>query len=152
MAYQRIRSPKEFDELIDKLYSTSDGVFSTKADVLAFAASVGASRKQFTPFKEDFGDPIRIDIFENRGYSPLILLLAVFKDGDEALLGTAEEHHNRRVEVFQGYANAGLEIISREIRGVPDVLNAIVGMVIKADQGEADTEGFDLGSLRMDSD
>ena len=150
MAERRIRIPKAHAELVERLTRSGDGPgpFRTMADVLAFSAALGARRNQAVPFDESSGDPIRIEVFERGDYGRLINLLAVFRTQDPHVLADSDEMEEQRASVFEAFANGGLGILEQELRGAPDLLDALLPLVAR----ERDTEGagatdFDLRDL-----
>ena len=103
MAEFRIRVPKDHVELVRRLLISEqeDGPFRTMADVLSFAAALGACRDQFDTVKEGAADPIRIGVFENQGYLGLIDILSLYHTGDANVLSNTDEMQRRRIQVLK---------------------------------------------------
>lgn len=156
MADHRVRAPKRYEELITSLHrpdpSDRGGLFETRADLLVFAASLGAHRDQWREFSQSFGDAIRLEVFENRHYLPVISLLAVFRSGDIGILADTDDAERRRVEAFEGYANGGLAIIEHELRGSPDRLRSLIALILSAKHDEGEDDEFDLRDLGVGSE
>lgn len=154
MADRRIRIPDGKGDLVRRLMPSSDGTgpFRYQVDVLAFAAAVGANRDRWIPVEDSDGEPIRQEVFDRQNYTPLINLLAVLKEGDARVLADIDEMEEKRAEIFEGFANGGLEILAEELRGSSDHLETLV--LLLAEQGsEAQGEPgeFDLRDLLASS-
>ena len=67
MADRRIQIAKDKGEIVATLLEVDDstGPFKHKADVLAFAASYGASENRSEPIGDSTMEPIRQDVFTN---------------------------------------------------------------------------------------
>jgi dnd system-associated protein 4 len=125
MAIHRIRIAKDKAELVQALvdFNGATGPFQTYADVIVFAAAVGAKSNKRVPLgviaKEP--TPISLEIFISRGYDTVIKLLAVANTKDTKTLSAYHpESENQRVEIFEEYANGGLEKLRDELRGAVD--------------------------------
>lgn len=133
MADRRIRIPKDKVDLVEALCESSRGkqVFSSLAEVLAFAAALGASRKFGVPFQETAKDPIRLEVFNRHGHDTLINLLAVYHEDDAAVLSNTEEMEERRALIFEEYANGGLQVLRKELAVSGDYLKDILLLIQK---------------------
>ena len=151
MAISRIKVAKDKAELVQKLLETkgSTGPFQTYADVVAFAASLGAKHHKRIPLKDIAKSepaPISLEVFISRGYDSLIKLIAVTETKDIGILSiknsAAEE---KRVTIFEEYANGGLEKLSQELRGAIDYTERLL-LIINAERysEESVEEEFDL--------
>ena len=151
MALPRIKVAQDKAELVQKLLDTkgTTGAFQTYADVVAFAASLGAKYQKRVPFQEISKSepaPINLEVFISRGYDSLIKLIAVTETQDIKILSThnikAEE---QRVLIFEEYANGGLEKLRDELRGAVDYRERLL-LILSAERfKEEDTgEEFDL--------
>lgn len=151
MGTNRIRVAKDKADLVKSLVVSDQttGPFPTYADVLVFAAALGAKRKKRSPLgsistKEP--GPIALDIFASRGYDLILKLLAIVETKDAKILSRfddkSEEH---RTHIFEEYANGGLEILRDELRGSVDYSQRIL-QVLSAERFRKETpEGsFDL--------
>lgn len=99
------------------------------ADALAFASAIGQQINSCPP-QGDFtfrsGDPIRFQIFENRGYKVLFDVLAVCHSGDSAILNSDEASADLRGDIFERYAAGGLAYLAQELSGQTDPLSALI--------------------------
>jgi dnd system-associated protein 4 len=115
------------------------------------AASLAAARDQTLPFTESAKEPIRQQVFENQGFGSLLGMLAVHKEQNPSLLSDDESMEERRAQIFEAYANAGLQILKDELRGAPNLSEAILLLLQKekelSGQTAEDEVEFDLRSL-----
>jgi dnd system-associated protein 4 len=124
----RIRVAKDKADLVKALASSDSGmgIFQTFADVVLFAAAVGAKFKKRVPLTEisrKEPSPIRLEYFTSMGNDLLIQLLAVVETDDIKVLSHYEEAAEiQRNHIFEEYANGGLEILLHELRGTVDSL------------------------------
>lgn len=124
MADKRIRIPKDKAELVRSLKEGSDsnGPFQTYADVMAYAAALGSQKGKRLPFDEisNNPDPIPQEHFISRKYEALIQLLAVASTEDPKSLAGNEDVEEQQIRIFEEYANAGLELMNKELTGSVD--------------------------------
>lgn len=132
MAVPRIRVAKDKAELVQVLVNMQGGAgpFQTYADVLAFAAALGAKHNRRVPLgpiatKEP--GPISLEIFVSRGYDVTIKLLAIAATKDPKILSVYDsEIEAQRVQIFEEYANGGLEKLREDLRGSVDYTERIL--------------------------
>jgi dnd system-associated protein 4 len=150
MADTRIRIAKDKAELVKALKDGSDlnGPFQTYADVVAFAAILGAHRGRRVPLNEvckSDPDPIPQEHFISRRYEKIIQLLAVSATQDPKVLAEKELVEEERVKIFEEYANAGLEILQSNLGGSIDYLEQILLLLNFERNGSmANDSEFDL--------
>lgn len=126
MGVNRIRVAKDKADLVKALVvsDSTTGPFQTYADAIVFAAALGAKRKKRSPLgtistKEPA--PIALDIFVSRGYDLVFKLLAIAQTKDAKLLSFFNQaNEEQRIQIFEEYANGGLEILRDEFRGAVD--------------------------------
>ena len=151
MALPRIKVAKDKAELVQKLLDTkgATGVFQTYADVIAFAASLGAKYKQRIPFQEISKSepaPIHLEVFISRGYDSLIKLIAVVETKDIKILSTQDiDAEEQRILIFEEYANGGLEKLRDDLRGAVDYTERLL-LILSTERfkREQTEEEFDL--------
>ena len=151
MALPRIKVAKDKAELVRGLLEQkgSTGMFSTYADVIAFAASLGIKHDRRSPFTEVSQSepaPISLEVFISRGYERLINLIAVVCTQDIKVLSTEEESAEAtKVQIFEEYANGGLAYLQQELRGAVDYTDRLV-LILNAERFSKETsdEEFDL--------
>ncbi|MDJ0844557.1 DNA phosphorothioation-associated protein 4 [Crocosphaera sp.] len=125
MAINRIRISKDKAELVQSLVDFNGGIgpFQTYADVIAFAATLGAKYNKRIPLNIISKEPapISLEIFISRGYDTVIKLLAITETNDPNILSVYDtEAENKRVQIFEEYANGGLEKLQEELKGIVD--------------------------------
>ena len=150
MADRRIRWCQKRKDVLEKLWSESEstGPFATKVDVLCFAASYGAYNNASEKLDHP-SEPIRFEIFENRGYATLFDLLAIFRTENPSILENSDEAEDRRATVFEEYANGGLRLLDVEMKGVVDCTEQVALLVgrMRPIAGKDDTGVFDITDL-----
>src|SRR4051794_21625265 len=136
---RRGKRPKDKEELIQRLVGGSEGPFSEIRDVLTFAAALGFKEGRRVTFAGSGGD-IRWETFKNRrGTEQLVGMLAVAEKDRDVV---ADNRFADQIEVFEEYANGGLEILQETLGRFPHrrardvVLEMIQNEVI--DQGESE--------------
>jgi dnd system-associated protein 4 len=108
----RIRPPKDLEEILDKL--KDDKVFDTKQKGMMFAAAVGycLHREKVDSTETDqLGEGIRLEYFESQDDVGFIDALAVATRKELSVV--ASERQEERVELFQKYAFLGLKEMKR---------------------------------------
>ncbi len=133
----RVRVAKDKAEFIRSLKNseTSNSPFQTYADIVTFAAVLGAKRKKREPLEKislKEPDPIPQEQFFTRGYESVINLLAITATADPHTLASTEEDENLRLRVFEEYANAGFKILQNELFGAEDYTKQILLILSKA--------------------
>jgi dnd system-associated protein 4 len=144
----RIRIDKDKADLVNALVKDNTAPFKTYADVLAFAAALGAKYKRRIPLENiaKEPEPISLEVFLSRGYDLAIKLLAITETKEPKILShyeiTAEEE---RVLIFEEYANGGLEKLQNELKGTVDYTERIL-LVLSGERfrEQSSTEEFDL--------
>lgn len=104
----RIRPPKDLEEVLDKL--KDDKVFETKQKGMMFAAAVGfcLHRDKVDSTELDtVGEAIKMDYFERPDDVGFIDALAVTTKNDLGVV--SDERQPERVELFERYALLGLK-------------------------------------------
>ena len=147
----RIRVAKDKAELVKDLTSSDGGTgpFNTFADVIVFAAALGAKHKKRVALGEISKrepSPIRIEYFASMGNDILIKLLSINETKDIKTLSLNEEEYERqRNYIFEEYANGGLEILQNELRGSVDYAERILLFLnYERTNTEQQDEEFDL--------
>ena len=151
MPLPRIKIAKDKAELVQKLLDSkgTTGAFTTYADIVAFAASLGAEYRKRVPLNEVSKTepaPISLEIFITRGYDRLINLIAVADTQDIKILSTEnEEMQKKRIEIFEEYANGGLEKLGKELRGAVNYTERLI-LILNSERftSENQHEEFDL--------
>lgn len=150
----RIRVAKDKAQLVKDLTSSDGGTgpFQTFADVIVFAAALGAKHKKRVPLGEISKrepSPIPQEQFIVRGYDTVISLIAVTETQDIKILSIHEDNNNeKRNYIFEEYVNGGLEILQQELRGAVDYSERLL-LVLNSQRFEDDLgeEEFDLSKF-----
>ncbi|AFY79576.1 MAG: DNA phosphorothioation-associated protein 4 [Hydrococcus sp. C42_A2020_068] len=151
MALPRIRIAKEKAELVKALvdFNGAKGPFQTYADAIIFAAALGAKYNKRVPLvtiSNTEPAPISLEIFISRGYDTVIKLLAIAQTKDPQILSTHDLNaEEQRVQIFEEYANGGLEKLRDELRGAVDYTDRLL-LILSEErfEEEATNEEFDL--------
>jgi dnd system-associated protein 4 len=151
MGANRIRVAKDKADLVKALVDSNNttGPFQTYADVMVFAAALGAKRKKRSPLgaistKEV--SPIALEVFVSRGYDLVLKLLAIRETKEAKIISLFDEtSEEKRIHIFEEYANGGLEILRDELRGAVDYTERIL-LILSAERfkKESPEDGFDL--------
>lgn len=154
MAVNRIKVAKDKAELVQKLVNGkgTTSPFQTYADLILFAAALGAKSKKRVPLKEISKTepaPISLEIFVSRGYDWVIKLLAIAETEDPKILSPYDpEAEEQRALIFEEYANGGLEKLREELRGAVDYTERLLLILSSERFPEKSTgEDFDLSKF-----
>jgi len=151
MALPRIKISKDKAELVKTLvdFNGARGPFQTYADVVVFAASLGAKYKKRVPLgiiSNSEPAPISLEIFLSRGYDAVIKLIAIAEIQDAKILSTHDVNAEaERIKIFEEYANGGLEKLRDELRGAVDYTERLL-LILSGERFEEESidEEFDL--------
>lgn len=151
MADIRIKVAKDKAKLVKALRSGegSTGLFQTYVDVMVFAATLGAKRGKYIPVSEASKkdpDPIPQEHFISKGHDQTINLLAVTHTKAPKILSSDEELERRRIEIFESYANGGLEILQEALRGSGDSTKQLLLLLLTLKNHDV-TDDLDIGFL-----
>jgi dnd system-associated protein 4 len=135
MSENRIRVARDKSELVKSLVASTENnsPFQTYADVILFAAVLGAKHQQRSVLgeisKKEPG-PIDSDIFIARGYDAIIKLIAIAAtENINVISPDRSDFEQQRIQIFEEYANGGLEILARELCGAVDYTERILLML-----------------------
>ncbi len=150
----RIRVGKDKAELVKALTSGDGGTgpFRTFADVVVFAAALGAKHNKrvcLGEISKREPSPIRLEHFTSMGHDWLIKLLGITETQHLNILSlTEEEYEVQRNHIFEEYANGGLEILQTELRGAVDYSERIL-LLLSSQRfnTEQQEEEFDLSKF-----
>jgi dnd system-associated protein 4 len=146
----RIRVAKDKADLVKALTSIdgATGPFPTYADAIVFAAALGAKHKKRVPLGEiskKEPSPIRLESFMSTGNDVAIKLLAITETEDINILSPhVEDYEALRHQIFEEYANGGLEILQTELRGAVDYTERLLLILSSERCTEEKQEDFDL--------
>jgi dnd system-associated protein 4 len=146
MSEHRIRVARDKAELVKSLIASAENnsPFQTYADVILFAAVLGAKQTQRIPLgeisKKEPG-PISIEIFIARGYDPVMKLIAIAAtENINVISPDRADVEQQRIQIFEEYANGGLELLDRELCGAVDYTERIL-LMLSADAARRKSSG-----------
>ncbi|GAP99111.1 DNA phosphorothioation-associated protein 4 [Leptolyngbya sp. NIES-2104] len=144
----RVRVAKDKAEFVRSLKNsvTPNSPFQTYADIVTFAAVLGAKRKKREPLEKislKEPDPIPQEQFFTRGYESVINLLAITATADPKTLASTEEYEDLRLRVFEEYANAGFRILKNELFGAENYTKQIL-LILSKTKLEQDNEDINF--------
>ena len=135
MSENRIRVARDKAELVRSLVAAADNnsPFQTYADAMLFAAVLGAKQHRRVPLgeisKKEPG-PISMEVFISRGYDPVMKLIAIAAtENINVISPDRADFEQQRINIFEEYANGGLEILEQELRGAVDYTERILLML-----------------------
>lgn len=150
MSLNRIRVAKDKAALVKALTSLdgTTGPFPTYADVMVFAATLGANKNRRVPLGEIARNepaPISFEVFVSRGYDFVFKLLALAQTKNTKMLSLLEpDFEQERTYIFEEYANGGLEILRDELRGVVDYSEQLLLLLVEQRKQLEPQEEFNL--------
>ncbi len=138
---RRVNRPKDKDDLLKQL--TEQGPFQDNRDVLVFAAALGWYEGRQVPLGVK-GEAIRWETATNRrGTEPLTNMIAAVRTGDPEIL--AADRFDERLEIFEEYANGGLEILRGMLASDPrPPVDVILGLIQGVCRTDSEGETIDL--------
>lgn len=112
--------------IVDKLKKTAenkDGFFESNKDIFVFAVSVGFNHNKPRELQDTKGGEIPLHIFtkENKDYIDTVAIASTLDANDldkgdvELLSWENEQAVDKKLTIFQEFANGGLEIIDNEL-------------------------------------
>lgn len=153
MSENRIRVAKDKAELVKSLMASVDNnsPFQIYADVILFAAVLGAQQDRRVALgeisKKEPG-PISIEIFITRGYDAVMKLIAIAAtENINVISPDRSDFEQQRIQIFEEYANGGLEILQQELRGAVDYTDRILLMLSTPLAQTATPAEFDLSKF-----
>ena len=144
---RRVRRPGDKDELLQAL-TENDEPFATMAAAMVFAAAVGHANERRSEF-EKTSEQIPWEVFSNSGLESFIDLLAGAVSDDKDILST--DRADDRVQLFEEYANGGLEIIRDRIAGSQRApLDTMLDLVLEFERRDEAKGKVDLEAIAAD--
>ena len=135
MSENRIRVARDKAELVKSLVAAADNnsPFQTYADAMLFAAVLGAKQHRRVPLgeisKKEPG-PISMEVFISRGYDPVMKLIAIAAtENINVISPDRADFEQQRINIFEEYANGGLELLAQELCGAVDYTERILLML-----------------------
>jgi dnd system-associated protein 4 len=117
--YRRIRRPKDQEEYYTKLTDQSEfGIFSTFKDVFMAAGVLGFMEKRKKEFTNSL-EGIDWSRFNLDTDETVINAVAIADTGDPRLVNIDEETFDKKIQIFEEYAAAGVEILYKKVMDDP---------------------------------
>lgn len=142
----RVRIASDKAEIVKGLKEGTDmnGPFKTYADALVFAATLGASHFKRQPIEEvsDLA-AIRQEAF-NQNFAVITGLIAVTEDENPKMLSKDDGSEESRIQIFEEYANAGLEILKENLKGSVDYSEQLLLLLRSENNKNASDNSSDL--------
>lgn len=152
LANLRIRRPKKFRVVFEQLAGKGKGynfIFSSYAQLMVFAASIGYYFKKKKAFKES-DEPIQYNYLDSQDYYDSIFNSLAFLEVNKDVNIFDNKHIAKRAIIFEEYACGGLEILQDKVIDPPgeNYLENIILLISQIDE-TSDPENvpkeFDLG-------
>ncbi|GFE71872.1 DNA phosphorothioation-associated protein 4 [Chroococcus sp. FPU101] len=150
MSIHRVRIARDKAEFVQTLvdFNGNSGPFQTYADAIAFAAALGVNYQKRVPVEQVAKEPAPIssEIFISRGYDSLIKLMAITTTKDPQILSVYHlEAEAQRIQIFEEYANGGLEQLQEDLKGSVDYTERLL-LILKTQRfkTQKSNEEFDL--------
>jgi len=154
VADRRIQVALDKSEFLQELKKdgSSEGPFDEYYDALVFAATLAASKNQSSPLgkiSKERPAPIRMSVFASHDLDTVINILAVYKSSNANILAETDEMEDKRATIFEEYANAGLEILQKELAGAPSYSEQLMLMLQKEKKKseKSDSSSFDITDI-----
>ena len=138
-ADERIRRPKDFIEIFDVLCSSDYVFFSSYAQLMIFAASLGFYHKKRTSFTKTC-EKIRFYIFEKQKYFFSIFNTIAYLESNKDTNIFSDKNFSIRVNIFEEYAYGGLEIIKNRVIAPPGgkYLENMIALILEVNNSLAE--------------
>ena len=131
LGMRRIMRAADKGELIEELMSSRVGIFREIWRLLLFAAQIGWKSGKSEPLKTiDTGKGIDQATFGNSSSWPGILyLMGLAESGDSQILEGRSESEDQKIQLFQEYANGGLELLREFFEGRSIDLDGVLAFI-----------------------
>lgn len=141
---RRVKRPADKEEVFVSLTkSETQPNFETYKDIFMLAACLGhSSGKEAIPFTKS-SEAISWEVFGDMQQS-MIKIIALAETEDPKILVEGDDQGDRMLNIVEGYANRGLEILERKILASEtagaDRLDKIIELLMSAYPSEDDQE------------
>jgi len=130
-SYRRIRRARDKEPLIEKLTGKGDSRFGEIWRLLFFAACVGLHAKRREAVTDyDTGKSIDFSYFGGvTAWPGFIHLLGLVEEQDPRILNPDQDRMDRRVELFEEYANGGLSLMLETMESRDYSLDSLISLL-----------------------
>jgi len=112
-------------------------IFESYKDLVVFAAVLGYNHGIKEKINKQMGDPIKMHIFSGEYDLSIINCIALAETGDPMFLG--EKKEDDKINIFEEYANAGLNLINESIYKQPgDWIEKIIALIFSIQSSDDD--------------
>jgi dnd system-associated protein 4 len=127
-SFRRVRRARDKEDVIEKLAKKGDSIFSDIWKLLVFACALGLSQKRRVPVADyDTGRSIDFTYFSGATAWPgIIHLIGLVESLDPHILNPEQDKMDLRIQLFEEYANGGLEIMREEMESRDFNLDSLV--------------------------
>ena len=145
---RRVKRPKDRDELFVSLCSKENELNLERfSDVFTLAASIGFKHNKFVPFDKS-AETIRWETFREHSQVALRMMAFAHTNDPEVILQGNEGGENKMLEVVEGFANGGCDILQKEIidagEGGTDRLTAIMELIMSGYEDKESISSEDI--------
>jgi|TARA_B100002003_G_C13837415_1_gene411160 dnd system-associated protein 4 len=145
---RRVKRPKDRDELFVSLCSKENELNLERfSDVFTLAASIGFKHNKFVPFDKS-AETIRWETFREHSQVALRMMAFAHTNDPEVILQGNEGGENKMLEVVEGFANGGCDILQKEIidagEGGTDRLTAIMELIMSGYEDKESISSDDI--------
>lgn len=127
-SFRRVRRARDKEDIIERLAKKGDSIFSDIWQLLVFACALGLSQKRRVPVTDyDTGRSIDFTYFAGATAWPgIIHLIGLVESADPHILDPEQDKMDFRIQLFEEYANGGLEIMREEMESRDFNLDSLV--------------------------
>lgn len=134
----RIRRDKKHEPLIERLTKGEEAVFTEIWRVLIFAAFIGAKNKKRIPLNDfESGKAFPLNYIQPSCGPGFLSLLAINATNGNEILRSKDGNQDEIIEIFNEFANAGLEIIASKVNSTSSPLEAVLLLLEDDNQASA---------------
>lgn len=142
---RRVHRPGEKEGLFKALTEGEQVCFLTFKDVMMTAACLAFQMKTKKPVDKR-GKEIPWSIFN--GHQPIINAIALLETSDVNILLDHDEAFKQKVEIFESYANAGLDILKKKVLDTPgNSFDNLMGLIHEFNDRDLSDEDQELNQL-----
>jgi len=151
---RRINRAKDKEAAIKALTKDEDSnkpsVFPTMWQLLIFAAMLGYRKDRKEKLdKIDNGKSINVELFmKDPCFEGILNLFSLMDDENERLLTTNEENDERKISLFEEFANGGLAVLKEELETADYRLESVISLIAE-ELHKGPRVDEDLGSIQI---
>ena len=141
---RRVRRPADKESLFKELTDGDDAIFETYKDLMVCAACIGFSHGSRKPFDRSL-EPIAWNIFNGQTDAAIVNAIALAEEKELDVLLETEDAFDRKLTIFEEYANAGLEMIKQRVLDLPgSALENMLDLVFEFSPDRVEVPDLDL--------